>query len=91
MVAAFVPPGADSDCDEVFVVSGHPLGLGLTGLPAHQRDYTSSVLGQADRFTARATTPPTRALRSGSDVLTGRGAARRDDRAVRESCPASGC
>ncbi len=57
VVAAFVPPGADSDCDEVFVVSGHPLGLGLTGLPVHQRDYTSSVLGQADRFTARATTP----------------------------------
>ncbi len=70
VVAAFVPPGADAECDEVFVVSGHPLGLGSTGLPAHQRDYTSSVLGQADRFSTRAATPAARALRAGDEVLT---------------------
>ncbi|WP_157970595.1 TIGR03089 family protein [Nakamurella deserti] len=69
VVAAFVPPGGDAVCDEIFVVSGHPLGLGLTGLPPHQRDYTSSVLGQADRFTARTATPAARALRSGSTVI----------------------
>ncbi|MEO5832899.1 MAG: TIGR03089 family protein [Nakamurella sp.] len=70
VVAAFVAPGGDASADEVFVVSGHPLGLGMTGLPAHQRDYTSSVLGQADRFIARSSTPADRALRAGDDVLT---------------------
>lgn len=70
VVAAFVPPGGDADCDEVFVVSGHPLGLGVPGLPPHQRDYTSSVLGQADRFATRAATPDDRALRSGDTVLS---------------------
>ncbi|WP_051267137.1 TIGR03089 family protein [Nakamurella lactea] len=50
--AAFVAdlPGADAAADEVFVVSGHPLGAPATNVLAHQRDFTGAVLGQADRF-----------------------------------------
>ncbi len=52
-IAAFVAPGEDADADEVFVVSGHPLGAPSRDLAGHQRDYTTSVLGQADRFAPR--------------------------------------
>ena len=54
-VAAFVPDGADPGvgaADEVFVVSGHPLGAPSRQVAAHQRDFTGAVLGQADRFSA---------------------------------------
>ncbi len=52
--AAFVPPGSDADADDVFVVSGHPLGLDAGGLAAHQRGFSTVVLPQADRFLPRA-------------------------------------
>ncbi len=52
-IAAFVPEGGDSACDEVFVVSGHPLGAPSREVAAHQRDYSSAVLSQADRFSPR--------------------------------------
>ncbi|MDN5804648.1 MAG: hypothetical protein L0H26_08715, partial [Microlunatus sp.] len=47
---AFVADGADAAADEVFVVSGHPLGAPSRNVLAHQRDFTGAVLGQADRF-----------------------------------------
>lgn len=47
---AFVADGEDADADEVFVVSGHPLGAPSSKVQAHQRDFTVSVLPQADRF-----------------------------------------
>lgn len=50
--AAFVADGQDARADEVFVVSGHPLGAPSVTVLAHQRDFTTSVLGQADTFTA---------------------------------------
>lgn len=49
---AFVADGADAAADEVFVVSGHPLGAPSVNVLAHQRDFTGAVLGQADRFGA---------------------------------------
>lgn len=52
-VAAFVPDGADpalGSADEVFVVSGHPLGAPSRTIAPHQRDFTTAVLPQADRF-----------------------------------------
>lgn len=52
---AFVADGADAGADEVFVVSGHPLGAPSTRVQAHQRDFTTAVLGQADRFGAPVT------------------------------------
>ncbi len=55
-VAAFVPDGADpslGSADEVFVVSGHPLGAPSQSVAAHQRDFTTAVLPQADRFSPR--------------------------------------
>lgn len=68
-VAAFVPPGGDSDAEEVFVVSGHPLGLGLRDLPAHRRDYTTAVLGQADVFRPRRSADPELVTRTaGADL-----------------------
>lgn len=60
-VAAFVPDGAPSAtgaADEVFVVSGHPLGAPSLMVAAHQRDFTTAVLPQADRFAARAAASP---------------------------------
>jgi len=51
--AAFVPDGSDPSvgaADEVFVVSGHPLGAPSQAVAAHQRDFTTAVLPQADRF-----------------------------------------
>jgi uncharacterized protein (TIGR03089 family) len=50
--AAFVTPGFDGSADEVFVVSGHPLGAPTpaAALRAHQRDFTTAVLPQADRL-----------------------------------------
>lgn len=68
--AAFVPPLSDATADEVFVVSGHPLGLATRELAAHQRDYTTAVLGQADRFHPRRAPEPSRALRSATQVLS---------------------
>jgi uncharacterized protein (TIGR03089 family) len=53
-VAAFVPSGGDADADEVFVVSGHPLGAPATDLADHQRDFTTAVLPQSDRLGAPA-------------------------------------
>jgi uncharacterized protein (TIGR03089 family) len=50
-LAAFVPPGGDADADDVFVVSGHPLGLPADDIHAGQRDYSNSVRVHADRFT----------------------------------------
>ncbi|MGI8417930.1 MAG: TIGR03089 family protein [Nakamurella sp.] len=50
---AFVADGDDASADEVFVVSGHPLGAPATTVLAHQRDFTTAVLGQADRFSER--------------------------------------
>ncbi|HEY5149260.1 MAG TPA: TIGR03089 family protein [Mycobacterium sp.] len=49
-LAAFVDPGADAASDEVFVVSGHPLGAPSTDVQAHQRDFSTAVLPQGDRF-----------------------------------------
>lgn len=54
--AAFVPPGGDADADEVFVVSGHPLGAPATDLGDHQRDFTTAVLPHSDRLGAAADT-----------------------------------
>jgi uncharacterized protein (TIGR03089 family) len=48
-VAAFVVPGSDAAADDVFVVSGHPLGAPSIGFADHQRDFTGAVLPQADR------------------------------------------
>lgn len=53
-IAAFVPPGSDAKAEEVFVVSGHPLGAPATDIAAHQRDFTTAVLPQADRLGAPA-------------------------------------
>ncbi len=52
-VAAFVPVGGDAESDEVFVVSGHPLGAPSREIAPHQRDYSTAVLSQADRFSPR--------------------------------------
>ena len=68
-VAAFVEPGGDADSDEVFVVSGHPLGLASRDLPGHQRDYTTAVLSQADRFSARSAGDPSRAIITGGQPV----------------------
>lgn len=66
--AAFVPDGADpaaGRADEVFVVSGHPLGAPSRSIAAHQRDFTTAVLSQADRFAPRSRiAPDTAALRT---------------------------
>ncbi len=60
--AAFVPDGADpadGAAEEVFVVSGHPLGAPSRTVAAHQRDFTTAVLPQADRFSPRGPVPHT--------------------------------
>jgi len=62
-VAAFVADGSDAAAEEVFVVSGHPLGAPSRTVAAHQRDFTTAVLPQADRFAAGAN------LRQGDPVL----------------------
>jgi len=49
-LAAFVDQGGDAAADEVFVVSGHPLGAPSTGVQDHQRDFSGAVLPQGDRF-----------------------------------------
>lgn len=67
---AFVPDGADpalGHADEVFVVSGHPLGAPSRSVAAHQRDFTTAVLPQADRFAPRS--------RVGADAVAVRTAA----------------
>lgn len=60
-VASFVPDGPDSGrlglADEVFVVSGHPLGAPSRNVAPGQRDFTAAVLPQADRFSPRGTLP----------------------------------
>src|ERR1700712_2512780 len=64
-VAAFVPDGAPAAiglADEVFVVSGHPLGAPSQSVAAHQRDFTTAVLPQADRFAPRGAAAPVAAL-----------------------------
>ncbi len=70
-VAAFVPDGASSAAgaaDEVFVVSGHPLGAPSAVVAAHQRDFTTAVLPQADRFAARAAASPVAVRNAAGDV-----------------------
>jgi uncharacterized protein (TIGR03089 family) len=49
-LAAFVDPGDDAASDEVFVVSGHPLGAPSSDVQQHQRDFSVAVLPQGDRF-----------------------------------------
>ncbi|MGI8591774.1 MAG: TIGR03089 family protein [Nakamurella sp.] len=71
--AAFVPDGADSGvgaADEVFVVSGHPLGAPSLAVAAHQRDFTTAVLPQADRFSNRRLPPDLPALSAADGVMT---------------------
>lgn len=51
--AAFVDDGSDAAAAEVFVVSGHPFGAPSRQVAAHQRDYSTAVMGQADRFGSR--------------------------------------
>lgn len=71
-VATFVPDGADPElgaADEVFVVSGHPLGAPSRSVAAHQRDFTAAVLPQADRFGGARVGPSAPAL-TGSAELT---------------------
>lgn len=71
-VAAFVPDGADpalGAADEVFVVSGHPLGAPSRAVAPHQRDFTAAVLPQADRFGGARVGPTAPAL-AGSAELT---------------------
>lgn len=71
--AAFVPDGADpalGAADEVFVVSGHPLGAPSTAVAAHQRDFTTAVLPQADRFASR-TAPSPIAIRTATGDVSG--------------------
>lgn len=67
-VAAFVPDGRDpavGAADEVFVVSGHPLGAASRSVAAHQRDFSGAVLPQADRFA------PGAAVGSAAGAITG--------------------
>lgn len=73
--AAFVADDAadpqDAAADEVFVVSGHPLGAPSRTVAAHQRDFTGAVLGQGDRYVPSSTVPGTAAaLTIGSLTLT---------------------
>ena len=56
-LAAFVDQGDDAAADEIFVVSGHPLGAPSTGVQDHQRDFSGSVLPQGDRFSPWGTGP----------------------------------
>jgi len=54
--AAFIADGTDDSdltADDIFVVSGHPLGAPSSQVAAHQRDFTGAVLPQADRFAPR--------------------------------------
>ena len=67
---SFVPDGGDSPNDEVFVVSGHPLGAPSQSVAAHQRDFTGAVLPQADRFAPRGPADPV-ALRTSEGRWTG--------------------
>ena len=69
--AAFVPDGSDPSvgaADEVFVVSGHPLGAPSQAVAAHQRDFTTAVLPQADRFAPRGPSSPIAVLTSAGEV-----------------------
>jgi uncharacterized protein (TIGR03089 family) len=71
--AAFVPDGADPStgaADEVFVVSGHPLGAPSRSVGEHQRDFTTAVLPQADRFAARRLAPDTPAIGVAAGAFT---------------------
>lgn len=72
-VAAFVAdgsPAAAGAADEVFVVSGHPLGAPSQLVADHQRDFTTAVLPQADRFAARGAASPI-AVRTSAGELSG--------------------
>ncbi len=71
--AAFVPDGADpavGAADEVFVVSGHPLGAPSRSVAAHQRDFTTAVLPQADRFQPRDVSPDAPAVRTATAQMS---------------------
>jgi uncharacterized protein (TIGR03089 family) len=65
----FVPEGGDAGAEEVFVVSGHPLGAPARQIATHQRDFTGAVLPQGDRFGGIAVDTDDLAL-SGSVELT---------------------
>ncbi|RIJ71405.1 TIGR03089 family protein [Nakamurella silvestris] len=69
-LAAFVADGGDALADEVFVVSGHPLGAPSRQVKPHQRDYTGAVLGQADRFGSRNSVSPEVLAVSGPPAVT---------------------
>lgn len=56
-LATFVDEGDDAASDEVFVVSGHPLGAPSMRVQAHQRDFSGAVLPQGDRFAPRGPGP----------------------------------
>ncbi len=69
--AAFVPDGSGPSvgaADEVFVVSGHPLGAPSQAVAAHQRDFTTAVLPQADRFSPRGPASPVAAVTAAGEV-----------------------
>lgn len=67
---SFLPDdGGDCAADEIFIVSGHPLGAPSKSVAAHQRDFTGAVLPQADRFAPRGPADPV-ALRTRSGVWT---------------------
>ncbi len=66
-----MPDGADpalGRADEVFVVSGHPLGAPSRQVASSQRDFTTAVLPQADRFSAASLPGEAAALAAGSEV-----------------------
>jgi uncharacterized protein (TIGR03089 family) len=92
-VAAFVVPGADAAADEVFVVSGHPLGAPSTQVAAHQRDFTTAVLGQADRLGGMsATAGDIVAVSAGGSAVSGAdllAAAQRSAEALRAAAAAA--
>jgi uncharacterized protein (TIGR03089 family) len=70
VAAAFVADGEDADAEEVFVVSGHPLGAPSRSVQPHQRDFTAAVLPQADRFAPGARVAATDVvLTSGSEPV----------------------
>lgn len=70
--AAFLPDGAAPTAgaaDEVFIVSGHPLGAPSHTVLPHQRDFTGAVLPQADRFSPRGAPAPV-AVRTATAGIT---------------------
>ena len=72
-VAAFVPDGGDPEmgtADEVFVVSGHPFGAPSRQVAAHQRDFTTAMMPQADRFVGPSVPHELPALLAGPETFS---------------------